>query len=173
MLAANLHKSWAGTSAAMVFSRAVGRKVIVVNDADAAGVAEMHFGAGRGKRGTVILVTLGTGVGTAVFVNGHLVPNTEFGQMELRGKRAELRAAARVRKEKDLSWQQWGERLDEYLRALEFLLWPDLFILGGGVSRKFTKFRPFLKARARILPARLRNEAGIIGAAVAAASARR
>jgi len=170
MLSNNLHKSWIGVKASEVFARSTGCPVTVLNDADAAGCAEMAFGAGRGERGVVILVTLGTGIGSAVFIDGHLVPNTELGQMELDGKRAELRASAKVRKDKNLTWAGWGKRLQAYFDMVELLFWPDLIIIGGGVSRRADRFLPLLKVRARIVPARFRNEAGIIGAALSAAS---
>ncbi|MGB2960461.1 MAG: ROK family protein [Bacteroidota bacterium] len=165
--AVNLHSSWVGAKAEEIFSKACGRKVRVINDADAAGLAAMRFGAGRGKKGVVVLLTLGTGIGSAVFLDGKLLPNTEFGQMELRGKPGEQRAAARVRKDKDLTWDEWAERLNEYVCALERLIWPDLIILGGGVSRKADRFIPLIKTRARVVAAELMNEAGIIGAALA------
>lgn len=172
MRANNLHKSWIGVKASEVFTRSTGCPVVVLNDADAAGYAEMAFGAGRGERGVVILVTLGTGIGSAVFIDGHLVPNTELGQMELNGKRAELRASAKVRKEKNLTWTGWAKRLQAYFDLVELLFWPDLIIVGGGVSRRADRFLPMLKVRARIVPAQLRNEAGIIGAAWSAATKR-
>lgn len=165
--AVNLHSSWVGAKAEEIFSKACGRKVRVINDADAAGLAAMRFGAGRGKKGVVVLLTLGTGIGSAVFLDGKLLPNTEFGQMELRGKPGERRAAARVRKDRDLTWDEWAERLNEYVCALERLIWPDLIILGGGVSRKADRFIPLIKTRARVVAAELMNEAGIIGAALA------
>jgi len=168
MTAVNLHSSWVEAKAEELYSRACGRPVRVVNDADAAGIAEMRFGAGKGKKGVVIVLTLGTGIGSAVFVDGVLVPNTEFGQMEVRGKRGERRAAARVKKDKGLSWEEWAERLNEYLGALEALLWPDLIILGGGVSKRAKRFIPHLTTRAKIVPARLENRAGIVGAALLA-----
>jgi polyphosphate glucokinase len=142
--------------------------VTVINDADAAGLAEMAFGAGKGHKGVVVLTTLGTGIGSAVFVDGVLLPNTELGHIEIRGRIAEARAAARIRKERSLSWEKWAKRLSEYYAALEFLLWPDLIILGGGVSRKSKKFLHAVVTRAKLVPARLHNEAGIIGAALAA-----
>jgi polyphosphate glucokinase len=165
---ANLDKAWIGVKAYEVYSAACGCPVVVVNDADAAGLAEMRYGAGRGRNGVVVLATLGTGIGTAVFVDGVLVPNTEFGQMELRGKPAEQFASARVRKVKDLSWKAWSRRLNEYLAALENVLWPDVIIIGGGVSRKAPRFLPSLKTRASLMAAMLGNEAGIVGAALAA-----
>lgn len=168
---ANLDKSWIGIRAHEVYSEACGCAVDVVNDADAAGMAEMRFGAGKLFGGVVVVTTLGTGVGSAVFVDGLLVPNTEFGQMEVHGKRAEERAAARIRKERDLTWKRWAKYLDDYLRAVENVLWPDAFIIGGGVSKKASKFFPFLTVSTSVYPAALRNEAGIVGAALAAGSA--
>jgi polyphosphate glucokinase len=166
MTAINMHRTWIGTEAVPLYEGATGCRVKVLNDADAAGLAEMRFGAGRGKKGIVIVLTLGTGIGSSLFVDGRLVPNIEFGQIEIRGKTGEQRAAARVRKERELTWEQWGKRLDEYLGRLEELTWPDLMILGGGASRKAEKFLPLLHTRAGIVPARFRNEAGIIGAAI-------
>jgi polyphosphate glucokinase len=165
---ANLHRAWIGTNAVEVYSASTRVPVAVVNDADAAGLAEMKYGAGRRQRGVVIVMTLGTGIGSALFVDGTLVPNTELGQLEVRGRAAEQRASARVRKEKNLTWQKWARRLNEYFAAVEMLLWPDLIIIGGGVSRKAERFLPHLTTRARLVPALLRNEAGIVGAAVAA-----
>jgi polyphosphate glucokinase len=165
---ANLDKAWVGTRADEVYSNACGCAVTVVNDADAAGMAEMRFGAGKELSGVVVITTLGTGVGSAVFVNGVLVPNTEFGQMVIDGKRAEERAAARIRKERNLSWKRWAKDLNQYLRAVENILWPDAFIIGGGVSRKSEKFFPFLTLATPVHPAALRNEAGIVGSALAA-----
>jgi polyphosphate glucokinase len=166
--AANVDKAWIGTDAKALFEAKTHCPVAVVNDADAAGIAEMEFGAGRGKMGVVIMLTLGTGIGSAVFVNGHLLPNTEFGHLEVRGKDAEARASDRVRVEKDLSWEKWAEKVDEFLGRVEFLFSPDLFIIGGGVSKKHEKFLPLLHTRAPIVPAQLLNEAGIVGAAMAA-----
>jgi polyphosphate glucokinase len=165
---ANLDKLWVGVRADSVYSEACGCPVKVINDADAAGIAEMRFGAGKDLSGVVVVTTLGTGVGTAVFVNRMLVPNTEFGQMEVNGRRAEDRAAARTRKERNLSWKRWSIYLDDYLKAVENVLWPDAFIIGGGVSKKSDKFFPFLTVATPVYPAALRNEAGIIGAALAA-----
>ena len=167
--AANMHDSWINTDAAKLFSEATGCPVTVVNDADAAGMAEMAFGAGQGRDGVVLLVTIGTGLGNAVFVNGHLLPNTEFGHIEIDGKDAELLASDAVRKEHNLSWKEWAARLDHYLLRLEALLWPDLIILGGGVSKKHEKFIPRLTVQAEVVPAETFNEAGIIGAALTAA----
>jgi polyphosphate glucokinase len=166
--AANVDASWIGEDVAARLGDAAGRPFVVLNDADAAGLAEIRFGAGKGRPGVVVMVTLGTGIGTAVFVDGKLVPNTELGHLELGGREAEKWAAESVRERKGLSWQKWGKRVDEYLRHLEMLLSPDLFVVGGGVSKKSTKFFPYLATRAEIVPAQLLNEAGIVGAAVAA-----
>lgn len=166
--AANVHKSWIGTNAVTLFERATGCPVRVLNDADAAGVAEMVLGAGRHQSGVVIMLTFGTGIGSAIFVEGRLLPNTEFGHLLIRGKDAEHRASAKVRDDEKLSWEQWAERVNEYLAQMEFFFSPDLFIIGGGVSKKQHKFMHFLKTQAEIVPAQLMNEAGIIGAALAA-----
>jgi polyphosphate glucokinase len=145
------------------------RDVTVVNDADAAGVAEMRFGAGRGERGVVFVLTLGTGVGSALFVDGVLVPNTELGHMEIRGRDAERRSAAQARIRRGLSWKAWAADLDEHLIAIDRLFSPRLFILGGGVSKNPDKFIPYLTVRVPLVPAQLRNDAGIVGAAMSAA----
>ena len=166
--AANVHKGWINTDAAALFGDATGCPVTVVNDADAAGIAEMTFGAGKGRDGVVLLVTIGTGLGTSVFVDGHLLPNTEFGHIEIDCEDAELMASDAARKEHGLSWKNWTARFDNYLLRLEALFWPDLIILGGGVSKKHGKFIPRLTVRADVLPAETLNEAGIIGAALAA-----
>ncbi len=173
MMVNNIDKSWVGLKAHEVFGRATGCPVTVVNDADAAGLAEMIYGAGKGHRGVVLVVTLGTGIGSALFTDGHLVPNTELGQVQLSGKPAELRASARVRKDKHLSWEQWAKRLEEYFGVLELYFWPDLIIVGGGVSRKAGKFLPKIGIRTAMVPALMRNEAGIVGAALSARSSRR
>ncbi|MEU3406675.1 polyphosphate--glucose phosphotransferase [Streptomyces sp. NPDC006670] len=168
--AANVDKAWIGLDAAGLLSTTLdGRPVTVLNDADAAGVAEMTYGAGRGVPGTVLLLTLGTGIGSALFRDGRLVPNTELGHLELKGHDAETRASVKAKEDGDLSWERWAHRLDKYLAHVEMLFSPDLFILGGGVSRKPEKFVPLLKnVRARIVPAKLQNNAGIVGAAMAA-----
>jgi polyphosphate glucokinase len=165
--AANIHKSWINTNAAEMFSKTTGCPVTVVNDADAAGLAEMRFGAGKDRDGVVMLVTIGTGLGTSVFVDGRLLPNTEFGHIEIECEDAELRASDTARKENKLSWKKWAKHLDTYLLRLEALIWPDLIILGGGVSKKHDKFIPLLTVQAEVLPAETLNEAGIIGAALA------
>jgi polyphosphate glucokinase len=164
--AANVDPEWVGFDAQAAFSKAFKRRTWVVNDADAAGVAEMRFGAGHGKRGVVIVLTLGTGVGSGIFVDGRLVPNTELGHMEVGGKDAERRSSANARVRRSLSWKAWAEDLDDHLRAIDILFSPSLIILGGGVSKKADRFLPFLKTAVPIVGAQLRNEAGIVGAAM-------
>jgi len=167
--AANVDKSWIDTDARELFGQATGQSVAVINDADAAGLAEVKFGAGAGQKGTVLLLTLGTGIGSALFIDGTLVPNTEFGHIEIRGREAEKRASESVREEHDLSWGKWAGRVDEYLEHMEQLLSPKLFIIGGGISKKSGKFLPRLTAlRATVVPAAMLNDAGIVGAAMAA-----
>jgi polyphosphate glucokinase len=166
--AANVDKAWIGTDARELFGTATGLAVSVINDADAAGLAEMRFGAGAGQKGTVLMLTLGTGIGSALFTDGILVPNTEFGHVEVRGKEAEKRASEIVREEHALSWGKWAGRVDEYLEHMEKLLSPKLIIIGGGISRKSDKFIPLLTGlRAAVVPATLHNDAGIVGAAMA------
>ncbi len=167
--AANVDKSWIGEDVASRLSAAAGRPFVVLNDADAAGLAEVRFGAGVGRDGVVMMITLGTGIGSALFVDGTLVPNTELGHLQYRGKDAEARAAESVRERKGLSWKDWGKRVGGYLRYLEVLFSPDLFIIGGGVSKKSEKYFPYFETEADVVPAQLLNEAGIVGAAVAAA----
>jgi polyphosphate glucokinase len=169
MTAANIDKAWVHAPGQDIFSAALGRPVVLMNDADAAGLAEMRFGAGAGEQGVVLMLTLGTGIGSALFVDGQLVPNTELGHLEIRGKDGESRAAASVRERKNLSWERWARRLDEYIHRVDALFWPDLIILGGGVSKRAEKFMSFLTARPRLVVATLHNEAGIVGAAVRAA----
>ena len=166
--ASNVDKSWIGTDARAAFEEATGCTFTITNDADCAGVAEMQFGAGAGRMGVVIVATLGTGIGTAVFHDGKLLPNTELGHIEIRGKDAEDRAADSVREAKKLDWKQWAKRVDEYLDQLESLMWPDLVIIGGGVSKKGEKFIPLLTPRCEVVAAKLLNEAGIVGAALTA-----
>lgn len=166
--ASNLDKSWLGTDGTRLFAGATGCPVTLLNDADAAGLAEMRFGAGQGRQGTVLMVTIGTGLGTALFRNGVLVPNTELGHLLLRGKIAEKYASAATRERQGLSYRQWAKRLDLYLHRLEELLWPDLFIIGGGISKNHEKFLPHLTVAIETVPATLRNDAGIVGAALAA-----
>ncbi|WP_055695735.1 polyphosphate--glucose phosphotransferase [Streptomyces prasinopilosus] len=170
--AANVDKSWIGTDARVLLGdRLGGLPVTVVNDADAAGVAEMHFGAGKGRRGTVILLTFGTGIGSAVFVDGVLVPNTELGHLELHGHEAEKRASSKAREDHDLTWEHWAHRVQKYLAHVEMLFSPELFVIGGGVSRKSEKFLHHIEGiKAEIVPARLQNNAGIVGAAMRAAT---
>lgn len=167
--AANIDAGWVDYPAAIEFRRALSREVVIVNDADAAGIAEMRFGAGRGKTGTVFVLTLGTGLGSALFVDGVLVPNTELGHMEIRGRDAERRSAANARIRRGLSWKAWAADLDEHLVAIDRLFSPNLFILGGGVSKNPDKFIPYLTVRVPVVPAELRNDAGIVGAALFAA----
>jgi polyphosphate glucokinase len=170
--AANVDKDWIDTDARALFGeRLGGLPVTVVNDADAAGVAEMHFGAGRGRRGTVVLLTFGTGIGSAVFVDGVLVPNTELGHLELDGHDAEKRASSKAREDHDLTWEHWAaHRVQKYLAHVEMLFSPELFIIGGGVSRKSHKFLHHIEGiKAEIVPAQLQNNAGIVGAAMRAA----
>ncbi|WP_327090816.1 ROK family protein [Nonomuraea sp. NBC_01738] len=162
--AANLHHSWIGAKTGELRHGAT-----VINDADAAGLAEATFGAARDKSGTVIVLTFGTGIGSAVFVDGVLVPNTELGHLEIRGKDAEHRASDRAREDHDLSWDKWAERVEEYLKHVEMLFSPALFVIGGGVSKKADKFLPHITLDTPIVPATLQNEAGIIGAALTAA----
>jgi polyphosphate glucokinase len=166
--AANLHSSWVGVDLARLFRRVTHCPVHALNDADAAGLAEMAFGAGRGKKGTVLLLTLGTGIGSALFVDGVLVPNLEFGHLRFKHSTAEKHASAAVRKHEDLTWPAWGRRVNEVLRHMHALVSPDLIILGGGVSAKFERFAACLDVPARVVPARLQNGAGIVGAALAA-----
>jgi polyphosphate glucokinase len=165
--AANIDPSWIGTSVTeAVSSQLDGAPVAVINDADAAGLAEMRFGAGRDVAGVVILLTVGTGIGSAVFIDGKLVPNTELGHLEVDGHEAEHRASETVREKENLSHRHWAKRFNRYLEVLESLLWPDLVIVGGGVSKEPEKFMPLLESRAKIVPAALANAAGIIGAAL-------
>jgi polyphosphate glucokinase len=167
--AVNVDPSWVDTDVDAVMTERLGRTVHVINDADAAGFAEVRYGAARGVRGVVLLATLGTGIGTALLVDGVLVPNTELGHIEVDGHDAETRAAASVRDRQDLSWGTWAERLQRYFRAVEDLVWPDLIVVGGGVSKRSEKFLPLLRLRTPIVPATLRNRAGVVGAALLAA----
>jgi polyphosphate glucokinase len=168
--APNLDPGWVGVNASDFLGKAAGQPVSVLNDADAAGIAEMRFGAGQGHDGTVLVLTLGTGIGSALFYDGVLVPNTEFGHIEIHGEDAEKRASEHAREEEDLSWGKWAGRVDHYLDKMEALLSPDLIIIGGGVSRKSDKFLPKLSLRASVVPAALLNDAGIVGAAMTAAT---
>lgn len=168
--AANIDESWIGTDADELFSEAIGQPVAIVNDADAAGVAEMRWGAGRDRDGVVICLTFGTGIGSGMFVDGVLVPNTELGHLELDGHDAETRASAKARDREHLSWQDWAGRVAHYLRHVDFLFSPDLIILGGGVSRKPEKWVPHLDIGCELVVAELANSAGIAGAALLAPS---
>jgi polyphosphate glucokinase len=170
LTASNIHNKFIGTNAAELFSEASGCPVCMINDADAAGLAEMTFGAGRGRKGVVFMVTIGTGLGTALFTDGHLLPNAELGHIEINGIQAELRASDAARKREDLTWEKWGKRFNEYLSTLEKLFWPDLFILGGGVSKDFEKFAPMINLQTEVVLAQFLNEAGIVGAALSARS---
>ena len=166
--AANVDESWIGTDGDALFEAATGRPVFLMNDADAAGIAEMRFGAGLGRRGTVIMITFGTGIGSAIFIDGRLVPNTELGHIEIRGGDAEDRAAAVVKTRRRLGWVRWSRLADEYLHTIERLFSPDLFIIGGGISKDADKFLPRLTIRTEVVRAAMENDAGIVGAAVAA-----
>ena len=171
--AANIDAGWVDFDAASAIEAATKRRTFVLNDADAAGLAEMRFGAGFGEKGVVFVLTLGTGVGSGMFNDGVLVPNTELGHMEIRGRDAERRSAAAARTRRGLSWKAWSSDLEEHLEAIDRLFWPNLIILGGGVSKQPERFIPRLNLRPRVVPARLRNDAGIVGAAMAAAEAAR
>lgn len=168
---ANLDQSWTGLQADQYFSDKLGRQIVLVNDADAAGLAEVHFGAAKGHPGLVILTTLGTGIGSAIVYRGALLPNTELGHIELDGFDAEKRAASSIKDKEGLSYPEWAQRLQRYYSHVEMLFSPDLFVVGGGVSRDSDQFLPLLRLRTPIIPAKLRNKAGIIGAAWAAADA--
>lgn len=169
--AAHVDAAWVDAPARRLFGQGLGRDVVVLNDADAAGLAESRFGAAAGEPGVVVVLTLGTGIGSAILSGGVLVPNTELGHLPVRGVAAEERASARIRKEQGLSWEQWAEALGEVIAAIDALLWPDLVLLGGGVSRKAEKFVPLLDVRPRVRAAALQNRAGIVGAAALAAEA--
>ena len=166
--AANIDNGWIGVNAQDAFGEATGLPFTILNDADVAGLAEVTFGAGRNCDGVVLVLTLGTGIGSSLFVKGRLVPNTEFGHVEIAGRVAETWTAESVRARKRLSWKKWGRRLNRYLTAVNLYTQPDLIILGGGASKKFEKFAPYLTIETEVVPAELRNEAGIVGAALAA-----
>lgn len=166
---ANLHESWAGVHVPDLMKRRIGRTVTAMNDADAAGYAEVYYGAAKGKPGTILITTLGTGIGSAIVIDGVLLPNTELGHLEIDGHDAESRAAASARTREDLSWKQWGKRLTKYYSTVEMLFSPDLFVVGGGVSKNFDKFVGYIEVSAPMVPAKLRNTAGIVGAARLAA----
>ena len=165
--AANISKNWLGQNLNVLLSQETGNKIFGVNDADAAGIAEMKFGIGQEyQKGVVILLTIGTGIGSAIFSDGVLVPNTEFGHMKIRGKDAEHRASDAIRQIEDLSWRKWGERFNEILLTLEDLFSPDLFVIGGGISKKFEKYAKYFTIQTKTMPALLLNQAGIVGAAM-------
>ena len=167
--AANVDGSWIGANVETLTSELLGRTAVLLNDADAAGIAEMRLGAGRGERGVGLLLTFGTGIGSALFVDGQLLPNTELGHLALGGREVEHFASGRVRTEERLDWPQWAERVNMVLAEFERLFWPDLFILGGGVTECYEQFASLLRARARVVPAHFRAQAGVVGAALAAA----
>ena len=168
--AANVDKAWIGTDAATLFGKAIGNEVRVLNDADAAGIAEMTFGAGVGVKGSVLMLTFGTGVGSALFTDGVLVPNTEFGHIEIRGKDAEKRASEHAKVTHEWGWKDWTHRVSEYLQNIEALLSPGLIIVGGGISKEADKWVPMLTGiQAKIVAASLHNDAGIVGGAMAGA----
>jgi polyphosphate glucokinase len=167
--AANVSKKWIGFEAEKFFEEKLGRPILFVNDADAAGFAETEYGAAKGRMGVVMLTTLGTGIGSALIVDGVLVPNTELGHLEIDGHDAESRAAYSAKERDDLSWKKWGKRLTKYYRTLEKLFSPDVFIIGGGVSKHFDEWRPFVDIETEMIPAQFRNNAGILGAAALAA----
>ncbi|MEV4645907.1 polyphosphate--glucose phosphotransferase [Saccharopolyspora sp. NPDC049426] len=173
LTAANIDKGWIGTDAQALFAERLGRsrdEIVVLNDADAAGVAEMKAGAGVGHEGQVVVLTFGTGIGSAMFIDGKLVPSTEFGHIEVDGHDAESQAAASVKDDLELSYEEWAPRVTRYIQSLEKFIWPDLIIAGGGVSRKGHKWIPLLETRTPVVAAALRNDAGIVGAAMASAS---
>jgi len=165
--ASNIDKKWIGTNASELFTKTTGCDFVVINDADAAGAAEMEFGAGRNNQGVVFVITVGTGIGTALFSKGCLVSSTELGHIIMNGMVAERYCSDAIRKKNDLSWKKWSKRFNEYLNEIERLFWPDLIIIGGGVSKKQTKFFHYLETKTKVVAAQLRNEAGIIGAAMA------
>jgi polyphosphate glucokinase len=167
-LAANIDASWVGVDAGAVFAEASGSSVVVVNDADAAGIAEMRFGAGSGRKGVVIMLTFGTGIGSGLFMDGVLVPNTELGHLELDGHDAESQAAASVREREGIGWDEWVPRVEHYLRHVEMLFSPDLFIIGGGASKSAHEWLPSMRIATEIVPAEMANNAGIVGAALIA-----
>lgn len=167
-MAANVSPRWVGLNIEELFRQAAGHPCSVGNDADVAGLAEMTFGAGKGQPGTVIMITLGTGIGSAIFCGGKLLPNTEFGHLEVNGHEAESRASDAARQREDLSWKKYARRLNHFLLQMEKLFWPDLFIIGGGISKHHDKYIPELTVEAPVVPAQFLNEAGIVGAALAA-----
>ena len=169
--AANIDDSWIGVDGAEALSKRVGQTVTLLNDADAAGLAEMRFGAGRGEDDLVLVLTFGTGIGSALFYRGMLVPNTELGHLRFRGMEAEHYAAARLVEREDMKVDWWASRVNEYLHHVDMLFSPDLIIFGGGISKRFKDFAEFFDTDAKVVPAKLRNNAGIVGAAMAAREA--
>ena len=170
LTAANIDKSWINVKVEKIFSKAVGMDVFVANDADVAGLAELSFGAVKGHKGTVLFLTLGTGIGSALFHNGHMFPNTEFGHLKFKGDSAEKYCADSAREREELKFKEWGERLNKYLEYISFLISPEIIVLGGGVSKKFEKFEEQLKVNVKVVPAKTLSLAGIIGAAMYAKS---
>jgi polyphosphate glucokinase len=168
LTAANVDKSWIHCDAQTLLHEVTGLPVVVLNDADAAGIAEVEFGAGKDVAGTVAMFTFGTGIGSAFFIDGVLFPNTEFGHLTIRGKDAEKRASAKAKEDKKLKWREWAKRVNEFFVEIDKLFSPDLIIIGGGVSKKFDRFAKFLETDATLVPAKFLNDAGIIGAAIAA-----
>jgi polyphosphate glucokinase len=169
--AANIDKSWVDAPAERLIAERLGMPVLALNDADAAGLAELTYGAARGRLGTVLLLTVGTGIGSALFVDGRLVPNTEFGHLEFQGKDAEVLLSGAARERRELGWKAWAREFNDYLARLELYFWPDLIVIGGGVSKAWEKYGALLQTQCQIVPARLLNTAGIAGAALAAAAA--
>ncbi|HEU5443297.1 MAG TPA: ROK family protein [Steroidobacteraceae bacterium] len=169
--AANIDHSWIGADGAALIRRTLDRDALFLNDADAAGLAEMRLGAGRGVRGSVVMLTFGTGIGSALFIDGKLFPNTELGHMELNGMDSEKYASAHVKAMLNLDWRAWMDRVNVYLDRMQALFWPDLFILGGAISERFADFAPLLRCEAEVRPAHFGNQAGVLGAALAAAEA--
>ncbi len=168
-LAANIDGSWMGVDADALFTEACGLHVTMINDADAAGIAEVRFGAGRGRAGVVIMLTFGTGIGSGLFIDGTLVPNTELGHLELDGHDAETRASAVVREREGIGWGEWAPRVERYLRHVEMLFSPDLFIVGGGASKVAEQWLPLISIETEVVPATMANNAGIVGAALVGA----
>jgi polyphosphate glucokinase len=164
--AANIDPSWINANVEQILYEETGNPFFVANDADVAGLAEIRYGAAKDFKGVVLVITLGTGIGTAIFNDGVLLPNLEFGHLKIREKDAEKRASAAVKVKKDLNWKEWAASVEEYLRTMEDLFWPDLIIVGGGISRNHAKFFPYINIRTKIVPAQLYNQAGIIGAAL-------
>lgn len=168
--ASNIDNSWIGVNASDRIEKKTGCPTHLVNDVDAAGYAEAEFGAGKNRKGTIFMAAFGTGIGTALFHNQQLVPNTELGHLPMHGMAAEDYAANSIRKKNAMSWEDWGGRVNEYLQLVEALFWPDIVIIGGGVSKSFSEFKPYLHLDTEVVPAKSRNHAGIIGAALAASA---